>query len=78
MGQAWWCVSVIPATQEVEIRRITVQRQARQKVTKTSISTNKSELMVPSCRSNYWGGKGGRIEVQSGQGKNMRPYLKNS
>jgi hypothetical protein len=30
-SQAWWCMSVIPATQEVKIRSILAQGQPRQK-----------------------------------------------
>jgi hypothetical protein len=33
---AWWLTSVIPATWEVEIRRILVQGQLRQKVSEIS------------------------------------------
>jgi hypothetical protein len=32
---AWWLTHVIPDTQEVEIRRIVVQGQSGQKVSKT-------------------------------------------
>jgi hypothetical protein len=39
IGQAQWLTPVIPVTQEVEIG--TVQNQPRQKVSKTTISTNK-------------------------------------
>jgi hypothetical protein len=35
LGQVKWLATVIPATQKAEIRRITVQGQPRQKVTKT-------------------------------------------
>jgi hypothetical protein len=31
-GKAWWCISVIPATQETEIKRIMVGGQPSQKV----------------------------------------------
>jgi hypothetical protein len=32
-SRAWWLISIIPATQEAEIRRIVVQGQPGQKVT---------------------------------------------
>jgi hypothetical protein len=48
-----WSTSVIPASWKVEIRRISVQGQPRQKVSKTPISTNKLGVVVcvydPSC-----------------------------
>jgi hypothetical protein len=34
---AWWFKSVISATQEIEIRRITIQGQQRQKDNKTHL-----------------------------------------
>jgi hypothetical protein len=37
----WWLVPVIPATWEMEIRRISIAGRSRQKVSKTPVSTNK-------------------------------------
>jgi hypothetical protein len=34
-SQVWWLITIIPAIQEVEIRRTEVQSQPRQKVSKT-------------------------------------------
>jgi hypothetical protein len=42
-GGAWWLTPVIPATQEAEIRRITVQSQCRQIVLRDTISKNPSQ-----------------------------------
>jgi hypothetical protein len=44
--QAWWFTTVIPATPKVEIERIVVQGQPRQKASKTPISTNKLSVVV--------------------------------
>jgi hypothetical protein len=46
----WWCIPVIPAIQEVEIRRIVVQGQPWQKVMQNPISTNE---MVYICDRDY-------------------------
>jgi hypothetical protein len=46
MGQAWWHTSVLPATWEAEICRITIQGQDRQKTDETPISTNKLGMMI--------------------------------
>jgi hypothetical protein len=42
-AQQWWLTPVIPATQEAEIRRITVQSQPRQIVHKTLSQKNPSQ-----------------------------------
>jgi hypothetical protein len=47
---------VIPATWEVEIGRITVSGQPRQKVCET-ISTNKLEVVTHICNPSYLGDK---------------------
>jgi hypothetical protein len=39
-GLAWWYLSIIPATQEAEIKRIMVQGQPRPKVSETLISSH--------------------------------------
>jgi hypothetical protein len=48
---------VIPVTQEVKIRRIQVQGQPRQKVSKTPppISANKAGMVVCTCHFRYTG-----------------------
>jgi hypothetical protein len=49
----------IPATWEVEIRRIMVQEQSRQKVSENPISTNKSGKAVQTtCGYSYSGDRG--------------------
>jgi hypothetical protein len=45
----YWLPTVIPATHKTEIRKIVVQNQLKQKVSKIPISTNKLGIMVPSC-----------------------------
>jgi hypothetical protein len=45
------------------------------KTVKPSISTNKLGMMLHACNPSISGGAGKRIKVQ---GKNPRPYLKNS
>jgi hypothetical protein len=41
LGRLWWLIPVILAIQDLEIWRITVQGQPRQKALKTLISFNK-------------------------------------
>jgi hypothetical protein len=72
---AWYFTPVILATWEVEIARIEVWDQPRQKV--RAISTNKLEVVVHACDPNYAGGIGRRITVHASQGRNARPCLKN-
>jgi hypothetical protein len=48
-----WLTSVIPATQDEEIRRIVVQDQLRQKVSKISISSKKLAMVVCAYGSSY-------------------------
>jgi hypothetical protein len=47
---------VNPATQEVEVRRLTVQSQSRQKVSETLISTNKLDVVACTYNPSYAGG----------------------
>jgi hypothetical protein len=75
MSQSQWLTSVIPATQEAKIGRITVGGQPGKKVGKIP-SQQKSWM--------YWhmpiipatGDVSKRIMVQTGLGKNTKPYLK--
>jgi hypothetical protein len=53
---AWWYTSIIPVTQEVEIRRVMVQGQPRRKVTKTLPATSKLGMVVHACDPSYAGG----------------------
>jgi hypothetical protein len=43
---AWRSTPIIPATKKVEIRRMVVQGQPRQKVSKNLISTNKPGVVL--------------------------------
>jgi hypothetical protein len=54
---------VIPATWEVEIRKIVIHHQARQKVSAPPISTNKPGVVVHRCNLSYAGHMGRRITV---------------
>jgi hypothetical protein len=60
MSQARWLTSVIPATQDTETRRITVQDLSKQLI--RPYLTNKLEVMVCACDSSYMG-LGGRRPV---------------
>jgi hypothetical protein len=53
----------IPATQDVEIRRIKVVGQPRQKVSQTPILTNNPGMVVCVYNPSYLGGIGRRITV---------------
>jgi hypothetical protein len=56
-SQIQWLTSVIPATEEVAIRKIKVWGQTRQKVSETPISTNKPGVVAHILNSNYEGGQ---------------------
>jgi hypothetical protein len=73
-----WFMPVITATWEAEIRRTEVSGQSRQKVSKTSISTNKLRVMFHTCNTICLGGTGSRITVQACRQKKTRLYLKNN
>jgi hypothetical protein len=60
-----WLKPVIPATQEVEIERIMVWCQSRQKVSKTPLSTNKYGMVVHACNPSFLGGIGRRPALAS-------------
>jgi hypothetical protein len=55
-GPDMWFTSTILASPVMEIGRITIQGQSRQKVSKTSISTNKLSMVVHICNASYVGG----------------------
>jgi hypothetical protein len=76
-GRAQWLTPVIPATQEVEIRRIAVQGQSKQKVRDTPPPSQQKKLgrVVHPCYSNH-AGNIRKITVQASLGKNMRFFSK--
>jgi hypothetical protein len=41
---AWWYMSIIPAMQEMEIRRIIIQGQPKQKGSEAPIAANKFDM----------------------------------
>jgi hypothetical protein len=57
-ARRWWLTSIIPATQEAEIRRITTQSQPRKIVCKT-LSRRKTNT-----KQGWWRGSGCRSLVQ--------------
>jgi hypothetical protein len=65
----WWCTPIIPFTEEVEIGRMRVQGQPRQKLA-DPISTSKAVLVLYNCSSSYTGDVVRRITIwgQNGQG----------
>jgi hypothetical protein len=72
---------VIPATQEMNIRRIMVHVQHRQNVNETPISTKKPDVVVYvfNPAPSYMEGIDKRMAVQDEPwAKNMRPYLENN
>jgi ABC-type microcin C transport system permease subunit YejE len=75
-GQAQWLTPVILATQEADIRRITVKSKLRQKVPETPISTNNWALWHAIFQSSYMGNTNRRIAIQSSPSMNTRPYWK--
>jgi heterodisulfide reductase subunit A-like polyferredoxin len=62
-------LSIIPPALEVETREIMVRGQSGQKVGKTTISTNKSDVVVHTCHPSYAGGVNRRIVVHTGLSK---------
>jgi hypothetical protein len=56
MSWIWWFLPIIPAIQETEIRRIAVQGQSEQQVSKTLISPKKPGMVVHTCDPSYTGG----------------------
>jgi hypothetical protein len=57
-------ISIIPATREVEIGRIIVKGQPRQKVSEPLSQQVSWEWWVRICNSSYAGGVGRRITAQ--------------
>jgi hypothetical protein len=78
----WWISSnerrmLIPVTEEVEIKRSTVQCQPGQKVSKTPSQQTSQISWEQFCHSSYKGGVGRRTSIWSQpQAKSTRPYLK--
>jgi hypothetical protein len=66
-----WHVPVVPTTPEVEIKKIMVPNQPRQKVRETPAQPKSWALVVHACDSSYAGGTNRRIRVWGwGRGKN--------
>jgi hypothetical protein len=65
---------VIPATWEVEIRRIKVRDQPGQKVSKSPISI--SWMVAHTCGSSHMGSLIEDLGLRSASDKNVRPYPK--
>jgi hypothetical protein len=57
---------------EVEIGKIVVQSQPRQKVSNTPISTNKPGLVAHVCKPSYMGGVGSSIVIWDSLGKKFK------
>jgi hypothetical protein len=72
----WWKRTVIPTTQEAEIRRIMVQGQPEKNISKTPISTNKPDTAAHICSISYLGGISRRILVQVKSDKNCETLSK--
>jgi hypothetical protein len=72
-----WFTSVIPATQEVKIRKIMVQGHPEQKVSETLPHLSKQAGHGSTCLSSQLRGRH-RSDLRLALGKNARPYLKNS
>jgi hypothetical protein len=68
-GQALWLTAVISVTREVEIRRITVQGQPRQKICETRSQLIKAECAVILVI---------RVRNRRLMGVKERPYWKNN
>jgi hypothetical protein len=71
-------MTLIPATQEVEIGRIEVQSQPQQSVSQTPISTKKLSMVLNTCHPTYIGSISRKSTIQDSPGKNVRLYLKNN
>jgi hypothetical protein len=54
---------IIPDSQEVEIKRITVPSQLRQNVNETTYQQNEVGMVANACNPRYRGGFGRRIVV---------------
>jgi hypothetical protein len=70
-------MSIIPATQEAEIRRVWIQDQPDKKLVRPSSQRKKKTLGMVACATCYPNYLGGIVQADSG-GKNTRPYLKNN
>jgi hypothetical protein len=71
-NQAQQLTPVILTTGEVEIRRMEIQGQSGQKVSKNPISTNKLGMVVHVCHPSYIESTNRRIVLQTHPGKNSR------
>jgi hypothetical protein len=74
-----WLKPIILAIWDVEIRRILIRGQSKQKAQETPSQLMNGwarwyVLIIPDMQGNT----NRRIEVQAGSGKNMRPYLRNN
>jgi hypothetical protein len=74
-GQVQWLMPINLDTQEVEIRRITVQGQPRQKVHKIPPQQKTLDMVVHSCHSNI-GSIIRRTVVQAGLCKKQDSFSK--
>jgi hypothetical protein len=59
-----WFMAVVLSAREAETQRIMVTDQLGQKVSKTSISTNKLGVLLHICSPTYVGDGGRRITIQ--------------
>jgi hypothetical protein len=72
---AQWLKPVIPATLEVDIRRIVVWSQPGQKIIETLSQINELGIVAYTCYPSYVGTHRG-ITAWGQPSKNVRPYLK--